>query len=150
MVWNSVYFNKNDVAWRHNLEWIARKSVKQVLGLFSLISHNIIVIIFPMKWCCNLTNIITVVTYIFQYTPPLAAESVMSFEDAALKCSLWGARLFQPRSTAALAFFQAIIIIHFCLTLLFRNWKERQRDRVREEGERQRQVREEGERQIHR
>ena len=40
-----------------------------------------------------------------QYTTPYPSEIVASFEDAEAKCSQWGSRLFQLRSTAAIPYF---------------------------------------------
>jgi len=41
----------------------------------------------------------------FQYTTPLATETVTNFTTAEAKCMQWGARLFQPRSTQGLTYF---------------------------------------------
>jgi hypothetical protein len=42
---------------------------------------------------------------LFQYTTPIASETVTNFSMAETKCAQWGGRLFQPRSTVAMAFF---------------------------------------------
>ena len=35
-----------------------------------------------------------------------------SFDEAEAKCSLWGSRLFQPRSTASMAYFADTEVLH--------------------------------------
>ena len=52
---------------------------------------------------CFLNNFLLILH--FQYSTPVASETVTNFTAAEAKCTQWGARLFQPRSTQAITYF---------------------------------------------